>query len=117
MKETSAGVYEGTFTVPKNASVSRAAVLGKLVAGGVTSALIQAPGTITIAGQPPKITDFGPARDATVESEHPLIYATLSECRRRHQPGRDADHRGRQGCHWRCGGDAVACSLTSPRKR
>lgn len=78
MRETSAGVYEGTFTVPKNASVTRAAVLGRLAAGGVTSALIQAPGTITIAGQPPKITDFGPSRDATVETDHPLIYATLS---------------------------------------
>jgi len=79
MKETSPGVYEGTFTVPKNASVSHAAVLGRLVAGGVTSALIQAPGTLTIDSQPPKITDFGPAREATVESDHPLIYATLSD--------------------------------------
>ncbi len=79
MRETSPGVYQGSYTVPKNASVTHAAVLGKLVAGGVTSALIQAPGNITIAGQPPKISDFGPTRGATVESVHPLIYATLSD--------------------------------------
>ena len=78
MKETSPGVYTGTYTVTKSASAPRASVLGKLVAGGVTSALIQAPGTLIIDTQPPKITDFGPARDATVETEHPLIYATFS---------------------------------------
>ena len=79
MKETAPGVYEGAFTIPKNASVTRAAVLGRLVAGGVTSALIQAPGTLTVDSEPPKITDFGPAREAVVESDHPLIYATLSD--------------------------------------
>lgn len=78
MRETSPGVYTGTYTVTKGASAPRASVLGKLVAGGVTSTLIQAPGTVTIATQPPKVTDFGPARDATVETEHPLIYATFS---------------------------------------
>jgi len=79
MRETSPGVYTGTYTATKSASAPRASVLGKLVAAGVTSALIQAPGTLTIATQPPKITDFGPARDATVETEHPLVYATFSQ--------------------------------------
>jgi len=78
MKETSPGVYTGTYTATKSANAPRASVLGKLVAGGVTSPLVQAPGTLTIDTQPPKITDFGPARDATVETEHPLIYATFS---------------------------------------
>lgn len=78
MKETSPGVYTGTYTATKNANAPRASALGKLVAGGVTSPLVQAPGTLTIDTQPPKITDFGPARDATVETEHPLIYATFS---------------------------------------
>ena len=79
MKETSPGVYQGAFTIPRNVAVARAAVLGRLVAGGVTSALIQAPGTLTIDSLPPVITDFGPAREATIESAHPLIYATLSD--------------------------------------
>ncbi len=78
MRESSPGVYVGTYTATKSANAPRASVLGRLVAGGVTSALIQAPGTITIDTQPPRITDFGPARDATVETEHPLIYATFS---------------------------------------
>ena len=78
MRETSPGVYVGTYTASKSASAPRASVLGKLVAGGVTSALIQAPGTLTIDTQPPRVTDFGPAQGATVETDHPLIYATFS---------------------------------------
>lgn len=79
MKETSAGAYVGVYTVTKSASAARAAALGRLTAGGVTSALIQAPGTLTIDSQPPKLTDFGPSRDATVESQHPLIYAQFTD--------------------------------------
>ena len=78
MRETSPGVYSGTYTVTRGTNAARASVLGKLVARGVTSALIQAPGTLTLATQPPRVTDFGPARDATVETDHPLIYATFS---------------------------------------
>lgn len=78
MRETSPGVYSGTYTVTRGTNAPRASVLGKLVARGVTSALIQAPGTLTLATQPPRIADFGPARDATVETERPLVYATFS---------------------------------------
>ena len=79
MHETSPGVYTGTYTVGRNVSASNAAVLASLVAGGVQSTLIQAPGKLTIDSQPPKITDFGPAQNAVVESERPLIYATLTD--------------------------------------
>ncbi|MGI4791582.1 MAG: stalk domain-containing protein [Janthinobacterium lividum] len=79
MHETSPGVYTGSYTVVRNASATGAAVLGRLVAGGVQSALIQAPGMLTIDSQPPKITDFGPAQNSLVESERPLVYATLTD--------------------------------------
>lgn len=79
MQETSPGVYSGSYTVPRSAAAERAAALGKLVVNGVSSALIQAPGTLTLDSQPPKITDFGPASNATVESQRPLIYGTLSD--------------------------------------
>ena len=79
MTEISPGVYEGRYTIPKNTSAANAAVLGRLVRAGVTSALIQAPNRLTVDSQPPKVTDFGPAQGATVESQHPLIYATLSD--------------------------------------
>ena len=79
MAETSPGVYSGSYTVVKNASARDAAVIGKLVVSGVQSPLIQAPGTLSIDSQPPKITDFGPARNASVESDRPLIYATLTD--------------------------------------
>ncbi len=79
MHETSPGVYVGSYVIVKNAFASNASVLGRLVAGGVQSALIQAPGTLTIDTQPPKITDFGPAQNAVVESDRPLIYAALAD--------------------------------------
>ncbi len=79
MAETSPGVYTGSYTVVKDASAHEAAVIGKLIAGGVQSPLIQAPGTLSIDSQPPKITDFGPAQNASVESDRPLIYATLTD--------------------------------------
>jgi hypothetical protein len=79
MHETSPGVYVGSYVVVQNASAHNATVLGRLIAGGVQSALIQAPGTLTIDTQPPKIMDFGPAQNAVVENDRPLIYATLSD--------------------------------------
>ena len=79
MTEISPGIYEGRYTIPKNVSAANAAVLGRLVRAGVTSTLIQAPSRLTADSQPPKITDFGPTQNATVESQHPLIYATLSD--------------------------------------
>jgi hypothetical protein len=79
MHETSPGVYAGSYVVGQNVSANNAAVLGRLIAGGVQSALIQAPGMVSIDSQPPKITDFGPAQNAVVESNLPLIYATLAD--------------------------------------
>lgn len=63
----------------KGVNVTGAAVLGKLTANGVTSALIQAAGLVTIDTQAPTVTDFAPAKGATVASAQPLIYATFSD--------------------------------------
>lgn len=79
MHETSPGVYVGSYVVSGNVSAHNATVLGRLIAGGVESALIQALGMLTIDTQPPKITDFGPTQNAVVENDRPLIYATLSD--------------------------------------
>lgn len=79
MFETSPGVYSGSYTIAKGAAARDAAVFGKLVAGGVQSPLIQASGLLSVDSQPPKITDFGPAQNAAVESARPLIYATFSD--------------------------------------
>lgn len=79
MTETSPGVYVGSYTVVRNTAAQDAAVIGKLVVGTVQSPLIQASGLLSIDSQPPKITDFGPPQNASVESDRPLIYATLSD--------------------------------------
>jgi hypothetical protein len=78
MRETTPGVYTGTYTVPKGLTVAGAAVLGRVAVGGVSSPLIQAGQPVTVESAPPEITGFSPARDAVVESDRPLIYATLS---------------------------------------
>ncbi len=79
MVETSPGVYTGAYTIPKNASASDAAVIGHLTANGVQSTLVQAAGALSIDSLAPKITDYGPVQNAVVESDRPLIYATLSD--------------------------------------
>lgn len=79
MRESSAGLYTGTYAVPKNVNVVGAAVLGALTRGGIAAPLVQAAGTLSIDTTAPKITDFSPARGATTESAKPLIYATISD--------------------------------------
>ncbi len=79
MKETSPGVYTGSYTVPKNKSVSRAAVLGRLAANGATAPLLQASGLLTVDSIPPRIMDWQPESGANVESERPSINAVFSD--------------------------------------
>lgn len=79
MKETSPGVYTGSYTIPKNKSVSRAAVLGRLAANGATAPLLQASGLLTVDSIPPRITDWQPETGANVESERPSINAVFGD--------------------------------------
>ncbi len=79
MSEFARGLYVGSYTVVRGVAARDAAVIGKLVVGGVQSPLIQAAGLLSIDSQPPRITDFGPAQNASIESDRPVIYATLSD--------------------------------------
>lgn len=79
MRETSPGVYTGSYTITKNVSVTGAAVLGRLTVGNVTAPLIQAASTVTIDTAAPKVNEFSPAKGATTETRRPLIYATISD--------------------------------------
>ncbi|MDQ2688582.1 MAG: hypothetical protein M3Y28_12025, partial [Armatimonadota bacterium] len=79
MKETSPGVYTGSYTIPKNVSVSGAAVLGRLTVGNVIAPLIQAANPVTIDTVAPNVAEFSPAKGATTEDARPQIYAVLSD--------------------------------------
>ncbi len=79
MSELAHGLYVGSYTVGRDAAARDAAVIGKLIVGGVQTPLIQAPGLLSIDSVPPKITDFGPAQNAGVENDRPIIYATFSD--------------------------------------
>jgi len=79
MQETSPGVYAGSYTVGKNISVNGAAVLAKLQSGQFSSPIIQASGTVTIDSIPPTLGEYSPGNGATVESNLPQIYGTISD--------------------------------------
>lgn len=79
MQETSPGVYTADVVVPDNIAVDGAAALAQLSIGGYTSPLIEASERVTVASIPPKVISFSPAQGVTVDSDHPLIYATLSD--------------------------------------
>lgn len=79
LRETSPGVYTGTYIVPGNVSATGAAVLGSLTVNGQTAPLIQAAGVVTLGSKPPTLSDFSPARGAKTSADRPLIYATLSD--------------------------------------
>ena len=52
MTELARGLYVGSYTVVKNTAARDAAVIGKLIVGGVQTPLIQASGLLSIDSQP-----------------------------------------------------------------
>ncbi len=83
MQEVSAGVYQGSFQVPKNANVQGGSVLGALrtsAGGGQGSGpLLQAAQTVTIDNTPPVISGLSPASDDSIATNMPEIYAITQD--------------------------------------
>ncbi len=79
LKETTPGVYVGDYTVPRNISVSGAAVVGRLSYPGIASPLVPADGPVTLDSLAPRVTLFSPGKGATTESARPLIVAAFSD--------------------------------------
>ena len=84
MRETSPGVYEGSWTVPgdRPLDLTDAAVIGSLRSpdnGTNTSPLVQSGDLLRIDTAPPKVSDLTPAPKTQVTKAQPLISATFSD--------------------------------------
>lgn len=82
LKETTRGVYTGSFTVPNNSktsiTVSKATAIAKL-AVGKEERLIQAATTFQVDNQPPAITAATPDNNGRVNSLRPNITAVFDD--------------------------------------
>lgn len=79
MKETTPGVYVGTYTVRPGISVSGAAVVGNLSFPGLQAPLVAADAPVTLDSVAPRVLSYSPSKGATVATARPQIYAALSD--------------------------------------
>ncbi|MBC7807595.1 MAG: copper amine oxidase N-terminal domain-containing protein [Akkermansiaceae bacterium] len=79
MKETSAGVYEGAFTMPKGLTVNGASLLGSLKIGTKAAPVIQAGNAVNVDSVGPKFDNLSPAPNASLAPGKPLIYGTYTD--------------------------------------
>lgn len=79
MKETSAGVYQGAFTIPKGLTINGASLLGSLKVGTKAAPIIQAGNAVTVDSVGPKFDNLSPAANASLAPGKPLIYGTYTD--------------------------------------
>jgi hypothetical protein len=77
MHESPAGVYSGSYVIPRGANFEDAALIGRLSSGDA-SAQAAAPQTVSASGTPPGISDFAPDANATVHTNRPAVYASFA---------------------------------------
>ncbi|HET6384965.1 MAG TPA: copper amine oxidase N-terminal domain-containing protein [Armatimonadota bacterium] len=78
MRESTPGVYVGTYQVPAKARGENISVVGRLVKNGASSPLVEAGSAITISSIPPKLSQLAPAPGAAISNLRPTIYAILT---------------------------------------
>lgn len=79
MRETAAGIYEGSFTIPKDITVKGASLLGSVKMGSKSSPVLQAGNTITVDSIGPKFGSLSPEPNAALPPGKPLLYGTYSD--------------------------------------
>jgi hypothetical protein len=79
MRETTAGVYVGSFTVPNGLNIRGATLLASLKRGNTASPVIQAGEAITVDAVGPQFENLSPAAGASLPPGKPLVYATYSD--------------------------------------
>jgi len=79
MRETNAGTYVGTFTVPNGVNVKGASILASLKRDGRSSPIVQAGQSLTVDAVGPTLGSLSPAPNTTLAPGKPLIYGTLSD--------------------------------------
>ena len=78
MRESSPGLYSGSYKVPAGVNFADAPVFGHLNAGGVQAPAGESTTLVSISTEPPGVNDFAPANGVTVNSSRPSIYATFA---------------------------------------
>ncbi|MGH2437558.1 MAG: hypothetical protein ACRDFA_11250, partial [bacterium] len=79
MREVSAGVYQGTYTVRPGDNVATAAIFAHLRVGTSEAPLVQAGTPITIDSLPPLIRQRIPEPNSTVNNARPNIVVTFED--------------------------------------
>lgn len=81
MKETSAGRYVATWTVPttREVQLKDASILGELKIGDKSAPAVQAPGKLSVDSKPPTILDRIPEPNTRVNSTRPNISAAFED--------------------------------------
>lgn len=77
MHERSAGVYDGSYTIPRGANFSDVALIGRLTIGNAI-AQAPAPQTVSASSIPPGIADFAPDAGSTIDTNRPAVYASFT---------------------------------------
>jgi hypothetical protein len=77
MRESPAGTYDGSYTIPGGANFDSVPVIGRLhVASGTLQA--QAADLVSASSVPPGVSDFGPDNGDVVNDNRPSMYATFN---------------------------------------
>lgn len=78
MHESSPGVYQGSYRIPRGANFDQAPISGQVVLRDGTTLAAQAAQTISVSSVPPGIVDFAPDNGAVVNDDRPAIFATFA---------------------------------------
>ena len=77
MRQSSPGVYVGSYTIPSGANFDDVALIGRLTLGTAT-AQAPAPQTISASSIGPGIADFAPDAGSTINTTRPAVYASFT---------------------------------------
>ncbi len=77
MQQRAAGVYVGSYTIPRGANFDDVALIGRLTIGNETA---QAPAAETVSASSfgPGISDFAPDAGSAVNTNRPAVYASFA---------------------------------------
>lgn len=78
LKESAAGEYTGTYFIPRGVNFTDAPIFGHLNVHGTDAPQAESQATVSVATEPPGISDFAPDNGTTVNNPRPSIYATFS---------------------------------------
>ncbi len=77
MQQRTAGLYAGSYTIPRGANFEDVALIGRLTIGNATA---QAPAAETVSASSfgPGISDFAPNAGVSINTNRPAVYASFA---------------------------------------